>query len=229
LNTASADEAGTIAAAQGGDATAFARLVRAHQGRVRHQLRRLTSGDTALADDLAQDVFLQAWRALPQFRGEAAFGTWLYRIAYSRFLTHRRSAPPAAISLDAAAAAGPEEGATPALDPLFAEAAQSLHVPSGSAAARPLAEQAAQRIDLERALQALSEPQRLALIHCFALDLAHGEAAAVLGWPLGTLKSHLARGKAALRERLLAWRPAGSGAGMGTRTSSSLQELDDGH
>ena len=53
-------------------------------------------------------------------------------------------------------------------------------------------------IDLERALAALPDAQRWALIHCYHLELSHEEAADVLGWPLGTLKSHLARGKAAL-------------------------------
>jgi DNA-directed RNA polymerase specialized sigma24 family protein len=68
------------------------------------------------------------------------------------------------------------------------------------------------RLDVERALAALPETQRLALIHCFHLDLSHDEAASVLGWPVGTLKSHVARGKAALRERLAAWAPrAGAG------------------
>jgi RNA polymerase sigma-70 factor (ECF subfamily) len=62
-----------------------------------------------------------------------------------------------------------------------------------------------QRLDVERALAALAEAERVALIHCFGLDLSHAEAAAVLGWPLGTLKSHVARGKARLREQLAAW------------------------
>jgi DNA-directed RNA polymerase specialized sigma24 family protein len=49
----------------------------------------------------------------------------------------------------------------------------------------------------------------VALIHCFQLDLSHAEAAQVLGWPLGTLKSHVARGKLRLRERLAAWQTEG--------------------
>ena len=77
--------------ARGGDRAAFGRLVKRHQSAVRLQLRRLTRGDAALADDLAQDTFLQAWTGLSGFRGEARLSTWLYRIAYRRFLMHCRT------------------------------------------------------------------------------------------------------------------------------------------
>ena len=76
------------------DRRAFEQLVRRHQGMVRAQLRRLLHGDEAKADDLAQETFLLAWRKLPQFRGEARFGTWLYRIAYTCFLQARRRNQP---------------------------------------------------------------------------------------------------------------------------------------
>lgn len=162
-------------------ATGFEALVRAHQERVRRQLRRLTRGDHALADDLAQETFVQAWRHLADFRGDARIGTWLYRIAYHAFLAHVRSSH-ATLPLDAAGdeAAGPD--------------------PS---------EGSLQRLDVDRALARLPEAERVALIHCFALDLSHAEAAEVLGWPLGTLKSHVARGKARLREQLAAWQSPG--------------------
>ncbi len=160
----------------------FEALVRQHQSRVRQQLRRLTHGDLALADDLAQEAFVQAWRHLARFRGDAQVGTWLYRIALNTYLMHRRGARPT--------------------EPLVHEADDSPAVPAHDPRGGLL-----QRIDVERALQALPEAERLALIHCFQLDLSHAEAADVLGWPLGTLKSHVARGKARLRERLAAWQP----------------------
>jgi RNA polymerase sigma-70 factor (ECF subfamily) len=152
----------------------FEALVREHQARVRAQLRRLTQGDAAMADDLAQETFVLAWRHRDRFRGDARVSTWLYRIAYNAFLAHLRSARE-----------------HEALDD-----APALPDTRGDASAR---------IDVERALAALPEPERVALIHCFQLDLSHAEAAEVLGWPLGTLKSHVARGKARLRERLAAW------------------------
>jgi len=77
-----------------GDRRAFEHLLRRHQGLVRAQLRRLLGGDQASADDLAQEAFLLAWRRLDQFRGEARFSTWLYRIAYTCFLQQRRRAEP---------------------------------------------------------------------------------------------------------------------------------------
>src|ERR1700744_4985636 len=79
-----------LAQARRGDRHAFARLVRAHQSRVRLQLRRLTHGDAALADDLAQETFVQAWLHLNDFRGDARLATWLHRIALTRFLQPAR-------------------------------------------------------------------------------------------------------------------------------------------
>ena len=72
------------------DRHAFGELVRRHQSVVRSTLRRLTGGNVALADDLAQETFLLAYRNLTSFRQEAKFSTWLYRIAYNVFLADAR-------------------------------------------------------------------------------------------------------------------------------------------
>ena len=179
---AAAEIAGWLALARRGDRRAFGRLVHAHQSRVRLQLRRLTHGDAALADDLAQETFVQAWLHLGEFRGDARFATWLYRIAVTRFLQHvRRPRLPVEWR-----------------DPELPEAAEPGHDPR---AAEGLGR------DVERALQVLTEIQRLAVVHCFHLDLTHAEAAQVLGLPLGTLKSHLDRAKSRLRDLLGAWNP----------------------
>src|SRR3954467_8585632 len=74
----------------GDDRHAFAELVRRHQSAVRACLRKLTSGNAALADDLAQETCIQAWRNLKSFRQEARFSTWLYRIAAKCWLMHAR-------------------------------------------------------------------------------------------------------------------------------------------
>ena len=84
----------------------------------------------------------------------------------------------------------------PAHAPLDEDADAASHDP---------APQRALRLDVARALAQLSEEQRVAIVHCYHLDLSHDEAAAVLGLPLGTLKSHVARGKARLKELLAAW------------------------
>jgi RNA polymerase sigma-70 factor (ECF subfamily) len=176
-----AELAGWLARARRGDRHAFARLVRAHQSRVRLQLRRLAHGDAALADDLAQETFVQAWLHLNDFRGDARLATWLHRIALTRFLQHVRR-PQLPVEWRDPEAATVE----PAHDPRGVEGLGR---------------------DVERALEALSEIQRLVVVHCFHLDLSHAEAAQVLGLPLGTLKSHLDRAKTRLRELLGAWNP----------------------
>ncbi|MBK7794338.1 MAG: sigma-70 family RNA polymerase sigma factor [Betaproteobacteria bacterium] len=72
------------------DRHAFSELVRRYQSGVRATLRRLTAGNHALADDLAQETFLAAYRNLRSFRQEARFSTWLYRIATNAFLAEAR-------------------------------------------------------------------------------------------------------------------------------------------
>jgi RNA polymerase sigma-70 factor (ECF subfamily) len=176
---AEAQVADWLARARRGDRRAFARLVEAHQSRVRLQLRRLTRGDAALADDLAQETFVQAWLHLAEFRGDARLATWLHRIALTRFLQHARR-PRLPVEWQG------DDAPDPGHDPRPAEGLGR---------------------DVERALQALTEVQRLAVVHCFHLDLSHAEAAQVLGLPLGTLKSHLDRAKTRLRALLQAWSP----------------------
>ncbi len=79
---------------------AFAVLVSRHQSGIRWSLRRLTRGNAALADDLAQETFIRAWRSLADFRGDSSLRTWLYRIAYRCFLSEvrRRDADTAEIA-----------------------------------------------------------------------------------------------------------------------------------
>src|SRR5512137_1411145 len=72
------------------DRHAFSELVRRYQSGVRATLRRLTAGNHALADDLAQETFMLAYRNLKSFRQEARFSTWLYRIATNAFLADAR-------------------------------------------------------------------------------------------------------------------------------------------
>ena len=89
----SGQEATLVARAATGERTAFAALVQAHQGYLRKLLGRVCRGDQARADDLAQEAFVRAWRALPKFRGEARFRTWLTRLAYSALAAERPALP----------------------------------------------------------------------------------------------------------------------------------------
>ncbi len=83
----SAGDSGDVALAVGGDANAFRRVYEAHVGRIHSLARRMIGPD--LAAEATQDVFVRAWQKLGTFRGEAAFGTWLYRIALNLLLSQR--------------------------------------------------------------------------------------------------------------------------------------------
>ncbi len=138
---------------------------------MRGLLLRLTRGNHALADDLAQETFLEAWRGLANFRGDSAFATWLYASPYSRFLMQARKRKDEPL--------GDWEG----------------EAPSGEGASLA-------RLDLERAMAKLSAAERAALTLCFALGLSNTEAAEALDMPLGTLKSHVLRGREKLKDIL---------------------------
>lgn len=74
----------------GDDRHAFAELVRRHQSALRGFLRRLTGGDAALADDLAQEACIEAYKSLRRYSGTSGFSTWLLGIGYNRFRSHCR-------------------------------------------------------------------------------------------------------------------------------------------
>jgi len=157
------------------DRHAFSTLVRRHQSAVRGLLRRLTCGNDAQADDLAQETFWRAYRGLRGYRSGARLSTWLHRIAYNVFLSATRRRDPA--GLDEAATAAPR-GDHPML-----------------------------RHDLAHALVDLAPAERAAITLAFGQEHTHHEVAAILDCPLGTVKTHIARGKEKLRKRLQAWEP----------------------
>jgi RNA polymerase sigma factor (sigma-70 family) len=156
--------------AKRGSSHAFESLVRRNQSLVRGFLRRLCSGDSALADDLAQETFVMAWRRIGSFEAKGSFKGWLCRIAYTQFLQNRRSAK---------ASARREEA-------VMAEAA-TMQDDRGAAEAR---------LDLDRVMAVLSPEQRAAMALCYGEGMSHAEAAEALGLPLGTVKSHVMRGRA---------------------------------
>ena len=162
----------------------FESLVRQHQGFIRAWLRRLTEGDTALADDLAQDTFLRALRGLQGFRGEAQPRTWLARIALHAWHDHLRAKQRSPVL---ASGLWPSED-----DP--AEDAWDHRAADGVAPGPSLADLVANRVDLERALQQLSEGERTVIIHACWGDLSMSDIAELTGTPLGTVKSLYRRG-----------------------------------
>ena len=168
---------------------AFSELVRRYQSAVRTTLRRLTSGNHALADDLAQETFMLAYRNLASFRQEAKFSTWLYRIATNAYLADARKRKEELlgdrdVDLPDDEAADREDGAPGGSDP---QRSVSLSM------------------DMARAMAGLSDAERAAIVQCYHNDLSHEEAAQVLNCPVGTVKTHILRAKQKLKSRLAAW------------------------
>ena len=175
--------AARLARARDGDQRAFGQLVELHHPRVwRFLLRRV--GNRHDADELTQETFLAAWQRLPGFRGEAQFTTWLLGIALNLARNHhnRRQAQrrevelPDEAALDAALGAGG--------DPLG-----QLQL-RGTLAA------------LERAIAGLPEEMREALRLVRFDGLSLEQAGVVLGTPVGTIKSRLARGRDRLSDEM---------------------------
>ena len=173
------------------DRHAFAELVKRHQSSVRACLRKLTAGNHALADDLSQETFVLAWRNLKSFRQEARFSTWLYRIATNCWLGDARKRKEELLG-DRGASVPDDEGA---------EAVAHDEPAADHARAATL------KIDMERALATLSDAERAAIVQCYHNDLTHEEAAYVLGCPVGTVKTHVLRGKQKLKAALSAYAP----------------------
>lgn len=160
------------------DQAAFGELVRRYQSTLRHFLRHLTRGDVALADDLAQETFFQAWRSLSRFKGSSTFSTWLLGIAHNHWRNARRRTQ------------------TLALQPHHLDQLEPTPSPTPWGDLRE---------DLALALSKLPAEEQTALHLCYRQGFTHNEIAEILGWPLGTVKTHLARGKDKLRPLLASW------------------------
>jgi len=164
-----------------GERAAFGELVRRHSSAVRGLLRRL-GADPSLADDLAQDAFLAAFEQISEFRGEGTFQAWVKRIAARLYVRRWRRDKHTDLMAEA-----PEPEPGPGLDQA----------------------DAARRIDLDAALNALTANERLCVSLCYGGGFSHAEAADALNAPLGTVKSHVKRGLDKLRERLAGAGPDG--------------------
>ena len=173
------------------DRHAFSELVRRHQSGVRATLRRLTAGNHALADDLAQDTFMLAYRNLKSFRQEARFSTWLFRIATNAFLADARKRKEELLG---------DRDADLAADDDDDDARRGRSVSDATRSATL-------HVDMERALAVLSDGERAAIVQCYHNDLSHEEAAYVLDCPVGTVKTHILRAKQKLKAQLAAWAP----------------------
>ena len=167
-----------------GELGAFEELYKAHSGRL-YSLACRMLGNPADAEDLLQEIFLSAHRKLDSFRGDAALGTWLYRLGMNQILDHVRSR------------AGRAGQITDGLDDATALADASGH---------RLADRAIDRIDLERALGELPPGCRAAFLLHDVDGLEHREVSEVLGIAEGTSKSQVHKARLRLRGLLRARR-----------------------
>ncbi len=170
------EEAHLIGLARAGDFAAFGRLVDMHQAAVRAFLRRAT-GNYADADDLAQEAFARTWEVLYRFDGTSSLRTFICGVAFQYWRRARRSRN-------------------------RREARETAYADLSDTQTDEAPERAAQRLALRRAMEELPEDQRAALALCLGQEFTHAEAAEILNLPLGTVKSHVTRGRARLQAAL---------------------------
>ena len=163
-----------VGLARNGDRKAFAELVRKRQVWIRTLMRRCCR-DTTLANDLSQQVFVQAWQSIGQLRRGNRFAPWLKRLAVNTWLQHLRKKDPLR---DA------EE---------YADVTVAKQDSTGIA------------MDLDAALATLPDQVRLCVVLSYHERMTHDEIAALANLPLGTVKSHIRRGSQRLRELLSAY------------------------
>lgn len=156
------------------DNDAFAALVRMHQSKIRSYLVRLCQ-NYDLADDIAQETFLTAFRKLKSYNGSGNFSGWLFQIAHNSFLQHlRRSRRRIEISDQY-------------------EIQQELQTERYDSISTL-------QMDLEQAIRKLNSDEAATISLCHSYGFSHQEVADILNMPLGTVKSNISRGKSKLKE-----------------------------
>jgi RNA polymerase sigma-70 factor (ECF subfamily) len=179
----------TLARAQAGDHQAFAQLYSLHKRRIYSLCLRMV-GNTAEAEDLTQEAFLQLHRKIATFRGDSAFSTWMHRLAINVVLMHLRRKGLALISLDEAMDPAPEEG------PGRSFGSPDLHLTG-----------AIDRLALERAVASLPAGYRLIFVLHDIEGYEHNEIASMLDCSIGNSKSQLHKARLKLRDALRHKRP----------------------
>ncbi|MCZ6691203.1 MAG: sigma-70 family RNA polymerase sigma factor [Planctomycetota bacterium] len=177
----------TLERIRSGDRDAFGDLVERYQERLHRVLVRI-SDDHHDAEDLLQEVFVKAYRALDRFAGESQLFTWLYRIAINTALSHRRKGRgrPRPVSLEQGRNEG---GALPELPDTRRGAPAEL--------------EAAEEIDqVRRAIASLDDDHRTVVVLKDIEGLRYEEIAEIIGCPRGTVKSRIHRARMAIRDRL---------------------------
>ena len=169
-----------ISRARGGDRDAFGELVEQYRDNV-YRLAYRMCGNTYDADEAAQEAFVAAWRALPNFRGDAKFSTWLYRLTTNAAIDVMRR----------------EKRHQTVGDGEMMDLADDADSPQETV------ERTEQQEAVQKALATLSEEYREVLLLRYMEELDYAEIAEVLQLPSGTVKSRINRAKAALKAALL--------------------------
>jgi RNA polymerase sigma-70 factor (ECF subfamily) len=200
-----ADDPTLVRRAQEGDRVAFETLYRRHVGRI-HGLCRRLADDAGGAEELVQEAFLLAWRKLASFRGDSAFGSWLYRLTLNHALSIRRAEQREAgrvLSYDASFD-GRSTGQSATAAGHAGAAGEG--VPTGASPTDRLAHTSAPRadlaVDLERAIATLPGGARTVFVLADVYGHAHEEIARLLGIAPGTSKAQLHRARMLLRKAL---------------------------
>jgi RNA polymerase sigma-70 factor (ECF subfamily) len=184
-------DAALVARVKQGDVRAFEMLVVKYQRRIERLIGRMVR-DSDLVADIAQETFIRAYRALPQFRGESAFYTWLYRIAVNtakKALVDLKRDP---LVTEAALSVGDDEDETSrrGLEPSDVATPDALLASKEIAAA------------VNSAIEALSEDLRQAITLREIEGLSYEEIADVMNCPIGTVRSRIFRAREAIAQRL---------------------------
>jgi RNA polymerase sigma-70 factor (ECF subfamily) len=193
------DDATLVALVLAGDQSAFAELVDRYHGEVYYlALRQLRQREDA--EDLAQEAFLRAYRALSQYDPTRPFGAWLYAITARLCIDAHRRRRVRPVSLTR-----PEEGT--------AAEEREWEIPDKTEGPEAQAERRDEAIRLSVLVDRLPPDYRLAILLRHSQDLSYEEIAAATGVPLGTVKARIHRA----RNQLRAWSEAEEGAGSGGR------------
>jgi RNA polymerase sigma-70 factor (ECF subfamily) len=184
-------DASLVERAKRGDQRAFEMLVVKYQRRIERLVGRMVR-DTDLVADIAQETFIRAYRALPQFRGESAFYTWLYRIAVNtakKALVELKRDP---VVTESALAARETEDETSRVEHELSDG----ETPEAVLASKEIA------ATVNAAIEALSEDLRQAITLREIEGLSYEEIAEAMNCPIGTVRSRIFRAREAIAERL---------------------------
>lgn len=185
-------DAALVERVQHGDQRAFEMLVVKYRRRIERLIARMVR-DTDLVEDIAQETFIRAYRALPKFRGDSAFYTWLYRIAVNtakKALMQLKRDP--LVSETALAGAADEDDETSRVENELTDG----ETPESVLASRQIAN------TVNDAIEALSDDLRQAITLREIEGLSYEEIAEMMNCPIGTVRSRIFRAREAISQRL---------------------------